>query len=200
MLAGYMNIQDIVQHVWNSGIEIQFGQTDRWETNTFLKEWFTNKRNHEYTHYKTAGWYWISAGIDYNEMIQLTRPSTLPRNGCNFGVTSAENIRIFSESRLCTHTQNDGQVVIYNGHENNVIERLRAHFNLNSSRTGALGLKHYTLSSLCWNARVFTSNYIDLLPSNIKDDVRRIIEHPTGRLYVENTWRTYYGWPILCRS
>ena len=99
---------------------------------------------------------------------------------------------------LCVH--NRGSTVIYNGHQGNVVGRIRTHFSLNNNRTGALGIKHYSLSCNNWKAKIFTSQLISNLSQSEQELVRILIDNKTGRIAIENAWRTNSGWPVLCKQ
>lgn len=193
-----MNISELSNLIWENSAEIPFGNSVTWEENTFLKSWFETNNLMEAYEGSSPGWYWFICNMSYQEIHDLQRPNSLPTSGCDFGLTAHENIETFGEYRLCNN--DTCGPVIYNGHEGNVIGRIRTHFNLNNGRTGALGIKHYPLSSQTWIARVFTTNLISNIPQQEQADIRRLIGNKTGRCAVESAWRTNHGWPVLCKQ
>jgi len=193
-----MNISEISNLIWENSVEIPFGVTVAWDLDTFKKGWFTSNDLLSLYESRSPGWYWFSCNIPYQQLHDTQRPTALPQTGCDFGLTSHENIETFGERNLCV---NDGDnAVIYNGHEGNVMSRLRTHFSLNNGRTGALGIKHYHLSNQNWKANIFTASLIQMLPQEIQARVQRLINNKTGRCAVESAWRTNNGWPILCKQ
>jgi len=193
-----MNISNITVSIWNNCEEISFGETDSWNENTFRKKWFIENNIAGKWDSGSPGWYWFISSISYADLAKLTKPSTLPSSGCDFGSTSGENINTFNEDNLST--LNNGNIVVYNGHEGNVMSRIRTHFNLNNNRTGALGIKHYPLSKYEWKVKFFTQNLIVKLPEGIQEATRRLLNNKTGRCSVESAWRAANGWPILCKE
>lgn len=193
-----MNIQTIAESVWNNCIEMPFGETTQWCETMFTQAWYRTLGDFGNTHYGFPGWYWFLADITYEEMIKINKPPALPINGCDIRAVSMNNISSLGIPLLCPKIEDF--VVVYNGHETNVMARLRAHFNLNNNGTGAIGIKYYPLFNKKWKAKMFTEQDIDFLPDEIKDAVSGLIKSATGRCFVESAWRVGNGWPGLCKQ
>lgn len=190
-----MTLSEITEMIWQNTESFDFGAEQAWNSSTFQQVWFTAGR---ISRPMGAGWYWIETNADIKS---LERPATLPDKGCDFTLTANNNIGIFPvEMRPKIGTNN--LRIVYNGHEGNVMKRIRAHFNLINPGTGALGIGHYvSLSSNVWRCYCFTEanlNRIDDL--NTRQVISRVLNNKTGRIAVETTWRTLYGWPELCKN
>jgi hypothetical protein len=193
-----MNITDITDSIWKNSEEIAFGNVNTWNGDTFKKKWFSESNIANKWDSVSPGWYWFICNISYEELQDMIRPRSLPSSGCDFGLVSHKNIDTFGVDKLCTFCH--GEAVIYNGHEGNVMSRIRTHFILNNNRTGALGIKHYPLSSREWKVKIFTQKLINNLPADIQEQVRRLLNNKTGRCSIESAWRVKNGWPILCKE
>lgn len=189
---------DLATSIWENSVKVNFGNEGAWSSDSLQYDWFTSKGYKEKWTSQSPGWYWFICEIDFTDLQRLGRPDSLPANGCNFGVLSKKNIKVFSEETLCKPNQEG--LVIYNGHEGSVTKRIRAHFALNNNNTGALGIKHYPLPAKKWEVRFFTKLQVHSLHKEDQDIVARLIESPSGRAAIENAWRMKYGWPILCKQ
>lgn len=95
---------------------------------------------------------------------------------------------------------NDGFMVIYNGHEQNVFARIRSHFALNNDRTTAIGFGKYAISNYDLRVRIFHHKLpMDGLSEEEKLFVQNLLKEKAGREAGESSWRAYNGWPVLCK-
>jgi len=115
------------------------------------------------------------------------------------GQTAQANWTTFGSELLC-NTRDDGMLVVYNGHEKSVCDRVRAHFALNNDRTGALGLRHFALHGRKWELRMFSTPCLENIPASHRFRVERLMASKSGRSAIESAWRVSYGWPALCRE
>jgi len=193
------SLSKLSKTIWENCTEIQFGNAPRWESNAFLKDWIGSKINLSYKQLSGKGWYWVLSDISYDDLLILKKPSTLPQRGCDFGHVSRNNNEIFGFENL--YQRKDNHLVVYNGHEGkNVRLRLRAHYSLNNQKTGALGIKYYSLSQFSWKVRIFSEHHIRLLSEDKQNRVKNLINSKTGRRSIESAWRTNFGWPILSKE
>ena len=139
-----MKILDIAEYVWAKSQKVEFGGENSWDPDLFTKNWINTKSYAKSWKKSSAGWYWFQVDMSYEKLHDLHKPQTLPDKGCNIGVQVHDNLEVFTKSLLCPH--NSDGVVIYNGHEAGVTKRIRSHFTLKNSSTGAIGLKHYPLT------------------------------------------------------
>lgn len=190
-----MTFIDISDLLYKNSNEINFGKKEVWESDTFTSIWFSNlniiKPN-------SAGLYWF---LTNSKFTNIKKPTSLPDNGCDFQETTLKNINTFPDNLLSRPSKNELKV-IYNGHEKNVMSRVRQHFSLSNNRTGALGIKHYSLSNQNWVLRYFTSMDINRLKKNKtdRDLITKLLDNKTGRTALENAWRIKNGWPVLCKE
>lgn len=194
-----MNISEISELVWQCSHSIEFGSDDVWDSNLFTTSWdITRKQNIPWRSYR-AGWYWFLADLSIEELKSLDRPSTLPLKGCDFGQTAQANWSTFGSELLC-RTREDGLLVVYNGHEGSVCDRARSHFSLNNNRTGALGLRHFSLHERRWELKVFSAPCLTSIPTTHRYKVETLMASKSGRCAVESAWRASHGWPALCKE
>nr|WP_314899984.1 hypothetical protein [uncultured Deefgea sp.] len=192
-----MNIDEISEYVWLNSKEIKFGELDTWDVTLFTTEWANS--NCDAWRNIGAGWYWFSVDMNYDELHSVEKPSSLPEKGCDIGLLCHANRAVFGTELLCT--TESGTRVIYNGHEANVKSRIRAHFALNNNSTGALGIKHYPLSSKRWIVRYFSETcFTNELDESDKSRIQYLMNSSSGRCAVESAWRVKYGWPVLCKE
>ncbi|ANQ86145.1 hypothetical protein dqs_3117 [Azoarcus olearius] len=194
-----MNITDIARLVWRNGHSIKFGDADSWDDKLFTATWGASYQPKIPWRSYGKGWYWFLADLSIDELQALDRPNTLPLKGCNVGETSRANWETFGPELLCKSSE-DGRLVVYNGHEDSVCSRVRAHFALNNDRTGALGLRHFLLHDRTWEVRVFASPCLANLSDTDRARVTRLMNSKSGRCAVESAWRALYGWPVLCKE
>ena len=189
-----MTLSEITEIIWHNVDVFDFGAEPGWSAGAFMNPWI---RARVTSRPKGAGWYWIETDAD---IASIPRPTGLPAKGCDFSPTAEENQRIFPmEMRTKVNAAN--LRIVYNGHENKVISRVRAHFILNSSTTGALGIYHYPLSSYIWRCYYFTSGNIGRIGNAAtRQIITDLLNNKTGRTAIEATWRVLYGWPELCKE
>lgn len=195
-----MNISDIANYIWINSVEYSFGGKSDWLENLFLADWAKTQGIQDQWREMKEGWYWFCAKTTYSDLRDLKKPSSLPAKGCDIGLITHENEGVFGEELLC-HPSKEGWLPIYNGHEKNIKERVRAHFALSSDRTGALGICHYSVSGWQWKVRMFSVGQID--PGGNPEllrQIRLLIKSKSGRCSVESAWRVSNGWPVLCKE
>lgn len=186
--------------IYENAEEIHLDPSDTWDESLFLKSWFMDSDNQDKYITQSPGWYWIGANTSFDELKQLNCPAEeLPGGACNIGELSATNYKTFGEEYLCK-IDDSNRRIIYNGHQSNVVIRIRQHFTLKNDSTGALGLNHYPLNKKNWKIRFFGKPHISRLQENIREEVESMIEEKSGRIAIENAWRAKYGWPILCKA
>lgn len=194
-----MDISEIAELVWQYSHSIKFGGDDVWDSNLFTSSWdIKRKTNSPWRSYK-SGWYWFLADLSIESLKALKRPSTLPLKGCDFGQTALANWSTFGPELLC-RTREDGLLVVYNGHENSVCDRVRSHFILKNDRTGALGLRHFLLHERRWELKVFSAPCLTSIPTTHRSKVETLMASKSGRCAVESAWRVSHGWPALCKE
>lgn len=190
----------LAETIYDNSEELVLKPLETWNKEILRKEWFRNNGHEDKYITQSPGWYWIACDINFEELKQVYCPTQYLRGkACRIGELSKKNYKTFGKEYLCK-TEDDDRQIIYNGHQQNVIIRLRQHFFLNNDRTGALGLNCYPLSHKSWKVRFFGRPHIKRLSSGIQSEVRDLIEEQSGRLAIENAWRAKYGWPILCKA
>lgn len=194
-----MSITEIAKQVWLHSHSFPFGQSEFWQENLFTKAWAEAQDPAVPFRTYQAGWYWLITDLSVQELQAVPRPGSLPHKGCDISALSCSNSKIFGPTLLCAPDATN-KVVVYNGHEGRVCDRVRSHFSLKNDRTGALGLKHYSLQKRAWEVRVFSTPCLDSLQVEDRDRVQRIMDSKSGRCAVETAWRAVFGWPILCKE
>ena len=194
-----MTLSEIAKHVWSYSHTFTFGLSASWDASLFTKPWAKARTPPVTWSAYGHGWYWFSLKMKYADLIAVPRPPTLPECGCDIGAISHSNRDVFGENLLC-EPDNNGNIVIYNGHEGNVSSRVRAHFALQNDRTGALGLKHFPLSLYAWEVRLFSAPCLGSLHGEERSCVQSLMHSKSGRCAVETAWRAVYGWPVLCKE
>ena len=197
-----MKLSEIAEFVWNNRQTIDFGSTETWSDNTFLHPWF---KEHYPKQWRTGsdrpGWYWFSLNDDFDTLKNTVTPATLPTKACDFGEQSSNNIELFNNE--LTHKKSK-LAIVYNGHESDVLSRIRSHFFLNNNSTGALGINSYPeFSSKQWSVNIFLRQHLEGLnhiDQRTKDIITKYCNSKTGRVAIEQAWRSKYGWPILCKA
>lgn len=198
-LPSHMTIVDLAKHVWLNSHIIEFHQVDCWSDDLFTATWANTKDPKLAWRTYTAGWYWFLAKMSLSDLCAVQRPDSLPKRGCDIGALSRTNSEIFGTELLCGQSE-EGQVVVYSGHESMVCSRVRAHFALMNNQTGALGLKHFPLHDRGWQVRVFAAPCLQSLPTEAHKRVVQLMNSYSGRCAVETAWRAVYGWPALCKE
>lgn len=194
-----MKLQSIASYVWTNAIEIEFGKKSSWDTDTFLFNWFLKYYPSEWVKGGASGLYWFlikDKGID--ELKQIEKPQNLPNNGTDIADITIRNEAIFQEN-LC-QPDKDGCFVIYNGHEQNIFNRIRSHFALDNDGTTAIGFGKYDISQFDLRVRFFHKGLINNdLSNNEKAFIERLLNEKSGREAIESYWRSNNGWPVLCK-
>lgn len=185
--------------MWRHSHSIEFGGNDAWEDNLFTAPWGVALQPGIAWRSYRSGWYWFLVDLSMDELKALKRPTTLPLNGCDIGQTAQVNWETFGSELLCS-TRDDGLLLVYNGHEKSICDRVRAHFSLNNDRTGALGLRHFVLHGRKWELRVFSAPCLEDIPETHRSRVATLMASKSGRSAVESAWRVSYGWPALCKE
>jgi len=189
-----MNFLEIADYIWKNSAEISFGNTNSWNPDLF-----TVNGNHERIPSR-PGWYWFLIQKSYQDLAMIPRPRRLPSNGCNISSMTQYNQLLFSMDLLVA-PDNEKFLVIYNGHEKKVSNRIRSHYSLNNNLTGALGIIHYPLSTAQWKVKYFTEeNFSGNINGADKDQILGLMNSATGRCSIESAWRAKYGWPVLCKQ
>lgn len=194
-----MSITEIAKLVWLHSHRVKFGRSTIWPESLFTVPWADAQDPVVPWRAYTAGWYWFLVDMSFADLHAIQRPPSLPENGCDIGTLSHSNSEIFGPELLCK-TGTSGGIVVYNGHEKSVCDRVRAHFSLNNNRTGALGLKHFPLQAQKWEVKLFATPCLGDLPEEIRDRVQLLMNSKSGRCAVESAWRAQYGWPVLCKE
>ncbi len=196
-----MKLANLASEIWKNSTVMEITPTEIWDEDFFLKQWFdNNEHNDKYT--KTSpGWYWIGCEIDFQDLkdISPTVEKELQKSACKISDLARRNFQTFSTKNLCKKNKN-ASLIIYNGHQSNIINRVRQHFMLNNNRTGAIGLRYYPLSGRKWTIIFFGKRNIKQLRDEDQPEVERLIREKSGRVAIESAWRAYYGWPILCKE
>lgn len=194
-----MTLQDIANTCWNNRATISLGDMTSWPCNIFLKVWFKINAPELWVVGNDApGWYWFEASMPLSDLKALARPEELPKSACDFGNVSRLNDALF-DSEICQKKTHIG--IVYNGHDANVISRIRAHY-LGISGNGSLGLRYYTISKCNWSVSLFHRKMLNKM-SHLSDEKKSISDfcsNHTGRIAIEGVWRTIYGWPVLCKA
>lgn len=194
-----ITITELAKQVWLNSHSITFGQAESWPEDLFTEAWAGARRPRLAWRTYEVGWYWFLTSASLAELCAIPRPDRLPGKACDISTLSTTNVETFGAELLCRPGE-DGQVVVYNGHEGKVCNRVRSHFALRNNQTGALGLKHFPLHDRAWEVRVFASPCLQSLPPASRRCIERLMNSRSGRRAVETAWRAVYGWPVLCRS
>ncbi len=138
-----------------------------------------------------AGWYIIMT----NTPIEVLRSVGLPKHKAHINIP--ETINATSELRdagiAILPQLRDQDYVVYNGEAKNLRARAREHEN-GHAKTYCLGLSNYkSLRGYKWTFCYLAAQSCMALASKEKND--KLL-----RLAVEQGWRTYNGWPILCKK
>ena len=187
------------EEIFKNAEIIEVDPVESWEDDFFKEQWFHDTQNGDKYFKKSPGWYWISSNATFEELKALECPEDLPAKACDIGALAIKNYKIFGEDYLCKKNDKNARI-IYNGHQSNVIYRIREHFMLKNQKTGAIGLRYYPFYKNRWQIRFFGVKQITKLSSAFRPEVRRMIEKKSGRIAIENAWRAEYGWPILCKA
>jgi hypothetical protein len=189
---------EFAEIVWRESKCYEFACADVWDDGLFTASWATQNGVSEAWSIHDAGWYWFEAQCSLDALLSLQRPPQLPKKGIDFGDTARKNVELFESTLLC-QPDSVGWMVLYNGHEGNITGRVRTHFNLNNDNTGALGLKHYGLSSWKWRIRLFSASGTRELAEPERKALAKLAGSTIGRGALETVWRGKYGWPALCK-
>lgn len=192
-------IAEIAKLVWHHSHPIPFGNLENWNGQLFTKEWGDSLERKIAWRTYGSGWYWFLVDMSLAEVRALERPSTLPLKGCDMGALSRSNWDTFGAELLCK-ASDDGRLVVYNGQDDSVCSRVRAHFTLENDRTGALGIKHFPLHHRAWEVRAFAAPCLTAIPKKDRPRLACLMKSKSGRRAVETAWRSVYGWPVLCKE
>lgn len=196
-----VNLTEAAEYCWKNRKKIQFGAVEDWDSATFQKAWFDRQaEKHWIVGKNRPGWYWFELDLPLAQIAKLERPLGLTAKSCNFGETTRTNSQVFAAD-LCHKKSNLS--VVYNGHEANVLSRIRSHFCVKNEETGALGIRQYSLSHLQWHVSIFLLQHLNddpTIETQDKEFIARLCNSKTGRTAIEQTWRTIYGWPVLCKG
>lgn len=196
-----MTLIDIALICWNNRRVASFGGQVAWPNDVFRAYWFRKNNASCWAQTsKASGWYWFEIEMKSQDIANLQKPTSLPQNACDFGSVSSKNIKLFGEEicQIKSHLH-----VVYNGHEKNVLSRIRSHFAVANDKTGALGIRYFPLSNKNWAVSVFHKGILETITSltpNQKRKIASFCDSKTGRTAVEAAWRTTYGWPLLCKA
>ena len=133
----------------------------------------------------SPGWYLIKT----NTPITVLKSVGSPEYKAHIDIPNTINIALSLQNLRMAIMQDDGEdYVVYNGEAKNLKARAREH-ECGHPKTYCLGLSNYeTLRGYRW-----TFCCVAISDCNIK---------PTGdkllRLAVEQGWRAWHGWPVLC--
>jgi hypothetical protein len=190
-----MTFTGIADRLFSSSNRVSFGSNENWHNDIFTARWFTNLNQPKPN---APGLYWFLTDSD---ITNIDRPISLPNKGCDFNQTTRNNLQTFPITLLSRNYAN-GLKVVYNGHENNVMSRVRQHFSLSNNNTGAIGINHYNLSNKNWILKYFTINDIGNLgiDDSAQNAILNLLNSKTGRTALENAWRVKNGWPLLCKE
>lgn len=138
-----------------------------------------------------AGWYIIRT----NTPIEVLRSVGLPKYKAHINIP--ETINATSELRdtgiAIIPQLSDQDYAVYNGEAKNLKARAKEHEN-GHEKTFCLGLSNYkSLRGYRWTFCYLTTSSCMVLTSKEKND--KLL-----RVAVEQGWRTYNGWPILCKK
>jgi hypothetical protein len=195
-----ITLKKLAHLVWSYRRSIEFGQSPKWDEETFLQSWVDDQDSKLWAN--KPGWYWLESDITLTELENLGLPPRLPEKATRFN-----EVARFNKNRLAPtdiYTPHEGQLnVVYNGHEGRIFSRLRLHFSLTerNTGTGALGISSYPLSNRKWRASFFHEGMIDKLNDLRPEDrniLRVLIDEKHSRELIETCWRIEYGWPALC--
>ncbi|MEH6659830.1 hypothetical protein [Leeuwenhoekiella marinoflava] len=194
------NLTTIAEIIWQNRVSFNIEPKEIWDSTILTEKWFksTKELNTVYTS-GAPGWYWISLETSFEELQKLNS-DTCKKAGCKIDKVAASNLALFTEKLLCKK-DDKGMLIIYNGHQNKVLSRLRQHFVLNNDGTGALGFNAYkTLAIKHWTISYFSAKHIQNLPTEYQQVIKSLINSSVGRVAVETAWRASNGWPILCKA
>jgi hypothetical protein len=194
-----MSITEIAKHLWLHSHRFTFGHSESWPDNLFTKAWADAQEPVVPWRAYKSGWYWFLVDMNLGSLHAVQRPPSLPASGCDIGALSHSNSETFGPHLLCKPDAK-GKLVVYNGHDGRVCDRVRAHFSLNNNQTGALGLKHFPLHQQEWEVRMFAAPCLDSLPVEDRGRVQLLMTSKSGRRAVETAWRAEFGWPVLCKE
>lgn len=193
-----MTLEEIAKICWDSRLTVELDSST--DGDQLKVNWLKNNCPSFLTDKQSgAGWYWFELAQDVDSLCKVKKPKSLPEKGCDIGALAKLNRDIF-EKNICQ--EKSRTKVVYGGQAENVQQRIRAHFAVANNKTGALGIKYYP-SITGWKVSVFHRGMLDALSSLSKsqrEEIRRYMEEGTGRAAIEVVWRTYYGWPLLCKA
>ncbi len=186
------DIIKITQFIYENTHELDIQSSENWEKDLFLAKNFTKE-----TKPNEFGLYWILSDFDqvdfhYEEIHHRSRKNP------DFEALMTENRKIFGEE-LINHSE--GLRVVFNGQADNVMNRLRCHFFTNNNTTFSLYITRYKLSQCQWKIKYFSFKDLEKFKDErLKLIAKKLFRNTRGRSFIENTWRSIYGWPILNKA
>ncbi|MBP7478542.1 MAG: hypothetical protein KA797_08470 [Chitinophagales bacterium] len=179
----------ITQFMYDNAHELEIKSAESWDRDLFLSKNYTNEnRPNEF------GLFWILSDFDqdnfnYEEIHHRTRKNP------DFETLIAENKRIFGEALI---NSSDGLRVVFVGQADNVMNRLRCHFFTNNNTTFSLYITRYRLAQCYWKIKYFSFKDLGKIQDErLRNIAKNLFRNTRGRFFIENTWRSLYGWPIL---
>ena len=138
-----------------------------------------------------AGWYMIMTKTPIEALRSVGSPSHIAHINIPETITGTSEVR---DAGIAIHQQlRDEDYIVYNGEAKNLRARAREHGN-GHAKTYCLGLSNYkSLRSYRWTFCYMTASSCMVLTNKEKND--KLL-----RLAVEQGWRAYNGWPILCKK
>ena len=117
-----MTLSEIAKHVWSYSHTFTFGLSASWDASLFTKPWAKARTPPVTWSAYGHGRHWFSLKMKYADLIAVPRPPTLTRMRLRYRRNLTFEQRRFGENLLC-EPDNNGNIVIYNGHEGNVSSR-----------------------------------------------------------------------------
>ncbi|WP_134684885.1 hypothetical protein [Brevibacillus migulae] len=195
-----MKLKEAVTYAWKNAIEIEFGKRKSWDGDTFTCKWMKTHCPNTWEKRGASGLYWFLVKDMSIEKLKNKNATDLSEKGISIPEIIKYNSNLFQDN-LCK-PDDDGFLIIYNGHEQNIFAGIRSHFAQKNNKTGVIGLEKYkSLSKYDIWVRLFH----DKLPmENLEPDEQKFIKgllgDKSGREALESYWRTYNGWPFSARD
>ncbi len=139
-----------------------------------------------------AGWYRIITNTPICKLCSVGPPKTENKKHINIPETINSSSELLKH-RIAIRQHGKECYVVYNGEAKDLRARAREHEN-GSGGTSCLGLSNY--ESLHDHGWVFS--YLPV--SECKKVLDQVQDDKLLRVAVEQGWRVFNGWPILCRK
>lgn len=138
-----------------------------------------------------AGWYLIVTNTPFDVLRSVGAPIHKAHINIPQTINSTSELR---DAGIAILPQiRDEDYVVYNGEAKDLKARAREHEN-GHAKTYCLGLSNYkSLRNYRWTFCYVPASSCIVLSNQEKGD--KLL-----RLAVEQGWRAYYGWPILCKK